>query len=241
MKICVAQTRPLKGDIQANIEDHKKLINVATSHKADLIIFPELSLTGYEPQLAKELAIDQSDHSIDDFQKVSDTSMVTIGVGAPTKNGDRIHISMIIFQPNQQRKVYSKDYLHPDEDPFFVSGDNLRDLKVNGVTIALAICYELSIAEHTENALKHGAQIYIASVAKHHDGVKKSEKILSDIANKYSVPVFMSNSVGPSDDFIGAGKTSAWNKKGDLIAQLDDSHEGILIYDTRTFDVIKIN
>ena len=58
MKICVAQTRPVKGNIQANIENHKKIISFALSHEADTIIFPELSLTGYEPGLSKELAID---------------------------------------------------------------------------------------------------------------------------------------------------------------------------------------
>ena len=40
MKICVAQTKPVKGDIKSNIDDHKKLIDLAVSNKADLIIFP---------------------------------------------------------------------------------------------------------------------------------------------------------------------------------------------------------
>ena len=52
MKICAAQTRPVKGNIQQNIENHKKLINLAVVNGADIIIFPELSITGYEPELA---------------------------------------------------------------------------------------------------------------------------------------------------------------------------------------------
>lgn len=56
MKIAIAQTRPFKGDISANIETHKKLIELAISYKADTIFFPELSVTGYEPELAKDLA-----------------------------------------------------------------------------------------------------------------------------------------------------------------------------------------
>jgi predicted amidohydrolase len=241
MKICVVQTRPLKGDINGNIENHKKLINAAAVHKPDLIIFPELSLTGYEPQLAKELAIDSSDLLLDDFQKISDKIQAAIGVGASTKGNDGLHISMIIFQPDHEREVYSKKYLHADEDPFFVSGNNFHGLKIKGNNTALAICYELSIPEHTDNALKDGAKVYIASVAKHLSGVEKSEKILSDIAKNNSIPVFMSNSVGPSDDFIGAGKTSIWNDKGSLVEQLDESNEGLLIYDTITFQVVKIN
>ena len=54
MKICVAQTRPIKGDIQSNIDHHKQFINLAVANGASIIIFPELSLTGYEPKLSKK-------------------------------------------------------------------------------------------------------------------------------------------------------------------------------------------
>ena len=79
MKICVAQTRPVKGDIQSNIDRHKEIIALAISNGADTIIFPELSITGYEPRLAKELAIDLDDIRFDDFQKIADTDQITIG------------------------------------------------------------------------------------------------------------------------------------------------------------------
>ena len=47
MKICIAQTRAVKGDIEANLVNHKKSIELAAAHGAEMIIFPELSLTGY--------------------------------------------------------------------------------------------------------------------------------------------------------------------------------------------------
>ena len=56
MRIAVAQTKPVKGDMQHNVDQHKKLIAVAIANKADLVIFPELSITGYEPALAKDLS-----------------------------------------------------------------------------------------------------------------------------------------------------------------------------------------
>ena len=143
MKICVAQTRPVKGDIQRNIEDHKKLIDLAVSNGAGLVIFPELSLTGYEPKLAKELATHQDDGRFDDFQKISNTERITIGVGVPTKNNTGISISMVLFQPHEARQTYAKRYLHPDEEEFFISGQNFPVLRVNKTKIALAICYEL--------------------------------------------------------------------------------------------------
>lgn len=118
MKISIAQIQARAGDIQGNIGLHKTWIERAIAQQADFIAFPELSLTAYEPKLA----IGQDDFRLEEFQKISDRSGITIGLGAPTKSGRGIHISMIVFQPHQGRTVYSKQILHRDEKPFFVEG-----------------------------------------------------------------------------------------------------------------------
>jgi len=234
MKICVAQTRPIKGDIQSNIDNHKRLIDLAVSNGADTIIFPELSITGYEPELAKELATNPNHSRFDDFQRISDTRQVTIGVGVPTKSDTGICISMVLFQPHKARQIYSKKYLHSDEESFFASGQSSIGLLDDEINIALAICYELSVPEHAENASKSGARVYIASVAKSASGVEKAVERLSEIANRYSMTVLMSNCVGHCDNFESAGQSSVWNDEGLLLGQLNDSDEGLLIFDTDT-------
>jgi len=237
MKICAAQTRPARGDIQSNIANHKKLIDLAGSNGADTVIFPELSLTGYEPRLSKELATSEDDPSFDDFQKISDEKHVTIGVGMPVKNIEGILIAMIIFQPNKPRLTYFKQHLHEDEFPYFINGPRQAPLAKNKT--AFAICYELSIPQHSKNAFENGAEIYIASVAKSVSGVEKAIETLSDIAKKYSMTVLMSNCIGYCDNFECGGKTSVWNRKGLLLGQLNDRNEGILIIDTDTLQVIE--
>lgn len=239
MKICVAQTKAAKGDILRNIENHKKVIELAVFFGTEVVIFPELSLTGYEPTLAKELAASQDDPRLDQFQIISDTNAVTIGVGMPTKSHTGICISMILFQPKQPRQMYSKKYLHPDEEKFFCNGQGLPVLINDRVKISLAICYEISIPEHAENAFKNEAKIYIASVAKFVNGIDKALKRLSETAQKYSMTVLMANCIGESDGNECAGKTSIWNSKGLLVGQLDGTHEGILIVDTDTNDVVE--
>lgn len=240
MKICVAQTNPSKGDIPSNIVNHKKIIDLAVFQESDLIIFPELSITGYEPELAKELATNQADTRFDDFQTIANAKQITIGVGSPTKNHTGICISMILFHPHQARQTYSKKYLHSDEEAFFISGQNDTAFIANKTNMALAICYELSVPEHSENAFKSGAEFYIASVAKSVNQVDQAIERLSDIANKYSMTVLMSNSVGQSDGFQCGGRSSIWNNQGLLVEQLDDTNEGIIIIDTKTQEVIKI-
>src|SRR5512142_292721 len=101
MKICLAQTRPERGVIEANINNHLALIDTAISHGADCIIFPELSLTAYENSLAKELATTIADERLAVFEQVSKEGNITIGVGIPTKAEVGIHISMILFQPSK--------------------------------------------------------------------------------------------------------------------------------------------
>lgn len=239
MKICVVQARSAKGDIGQNIINHKKLIELAVSKKAGIIIFPELSITGYEPSLAKELAANKDDKRLDVFQSLSDTNQVTIGVGMPTKSGTGTSISMIIFQPGKTSELYSKKYLHADEDSFFISGENFRGLKTEPDNIALAICYELSVPAHSEDAYKAGASIYLTSVAKTPSGVQKAAVSLATIAANYSMTVLMANCVGQCDGEACGGKSAIWNNKGVLMGQLDDTNEGILIIDTETQEIIK--
>ena len=239
MKISVAQTRPIKGDIKLNIENHKKLINLALDHGAEAIIFPELSITGYEPELATELATTQDDARFEDLQKISNTGNIIIGVGVPTKNVTGTCISMILFQPNQPRQTYSKKYLHDSEDKYFVSGQNDKVVIHSKPEIALAICYELSVPQHSENAHKNGATIYLASVVEDINGVDRAMAKLSSIGNKYAMTVAMSNCIGKTGAYHCPGKSSIWNNQGELAGQLNDINEGILIYDTVSSEVIE--
>jgi predicted amidohydrolase len=238
MKISIAQTRPIKGDIPANIDKHKILIELASSLNATSIFFPELSLTGYEPELAKDLATNQDDIRLDSFQQISDINKITIGLGIPTKTKTGIQISMIVFQPDRPRQTYSKQQLHSDEFPYFENGDRQIVLNVDNKKVVPAICYESLQPDHFEKASKLGAEIYLASVAKSEKGVNKAMTHYPDVAKNYSMPVLMSNCIGFCDNFVGAGFSAVWTKQGQLVGQLDDKNEGILIFDTETEEVI---
>lgn len=239
MRISIAQTRQIKGDIQRNIENHKKLINLAVSAKADMIFFSELSLTGYESELAKDLATHADDSRFDTFQETSNKHHITIAAGIPIKSEKGTHISLVIFQPHQPRLTYSKQYLHSDELPFFVNGDKPVFLSNGKEKIAPAICYELSVPEHAEHANANQATIYIASVAEHADGIARSDKKLPAIAQKYGMIVLRANSIGPNDNFYSAGHSAIWDKKGNLLGQLNEE-EGLLMLDTATNEITKL-
>ena len=239
MRLSVAQIYPVRGDIEANVERHRELIDAALSERADAIIFPELSLTGYEPTLAKELACDPSDIRLSDFQRIADEKELVIGVGVPTRTRGGCCISMILLEPHRARRIYSKKYLHRDEEEFFVSAENFSVFRIRDADIAPAICYEISVPEHARRAVANGANIYIASVNKSVAAINSALDRLAEIARTCSMTVLMSNCVGFCDGSACAGKTSIWNDQGSLIGQLDDSGEGILIIDTATQEVLE--
>lgn len=234
MKYCVAQIRPTKGNINQNVQGHLRLIKLASAYKPDIIVFPELSLTGYEPTLADGLAIDIKDPVLDIFQKSSDVNNTVVAIGAPVRVDNDMAIGMLTFQPNLPIQLYTKTYLHSDEDPFFKGKQGISGVKINNKQIAFAICYEVSVPVHAERAFHEGAGVYLASVAKSAAGVDAACKSLAEIAEKYSMIVLMSNAVGPCDDFVCAGRSAAWNALGERVGELDDRSEGLLIFDDVT-------
>nr|WP_220250464.1 carbon-nitrogen hydrolase family protein [Halomonas montanilacus] len=122
MKLCAVQYAPVTGDVEGNVKRHVELIELAATQDAELIFFPELSLTGYEPTLARGLATHEEDPRLDVFQRLSDAHAIVIGVGLTLVTSTRPQIGMVVFQPRAARQAYAKQHLHDDELPYFSSG-----------------------------------------------------------------------------------------------------------------------
>lgn len=238
MRVAIVQIEAIKGNIERNIENHLKWIKQAIQNNADMVVFPELSLTGYEPELSESLATNQDDPRLDEMQSLSDNNRITIGVGLPTRQERDVFVSMIIFQPHQKRITYSKQYLYPPEKSIFKAGKNPLVLKLETEVVSPAICYEASTKAHYEYASQNNATIYIASVLSSINGIDAELKKLSDIAKNKNMVTFMANYVGESGGYECAGKSSVWNEKGELIGQLGAKEEGLIIFDTKSKEII---
>ncbi|MCA9885034.1 MAG: carbon-nitrogen hydrolase family protein [Anaerolineae bacterium] len=231
MKIGVVQMESLHGDINGNIARHAEFVRLAASHAVELLIFPELSLTQYDAPYAENVATSADDPRFDTLQTLADEHTMTLCAGIPLKAEGGNTISMLIFQPNKPLDLYSKQYLHDDELPFFVPGPVRSPISPIAAGMAFAICYEISVPQHARAAHDDGASIYIASVAKTPSGVERAHERLATISRDYDMTVFLSNCVGPCDGSIGGGKSAVWNAQGEVLAQMDDMHEGIIVYD----------
>ncbi|MEJ2631787.1 MAG: carbon-nitrogen hydrolase family protein [Acidihalobacter sp.] len=232
MKVCAAQFRPIAGDFEANLAKHLELVDLAVTQGADVLFFPELSLTGFEPILAGSLAIEIENHRLDVFQACSDNHNLTIGVGMPIVAGSNVYIGMIWFAPSEVRRLYAKQQLHPDEYSFFVPGREQLLIERQGSKLTPAICYESLQMDHANDAAALSSDIYLASVAKSAGGLAKAMKHYPLVARRHNMFVIMSNCVGPSDDFLSVGQSAAWNTRGELLAQIDEESEGLVVLET---------
>src|SRR4051794_29230778 len=80
--IAVAQTCPVAGDVLANLDEHIRLARLAATEGAEVVVFPELSLTGYELALAKDLAFSENDPRMSTLLDLAAANGTTLVVGA---------------------------------------------------------------------------------------------------------------------------------------------------------------
>ena len=232
MKLCAVQLASLKGDVPGNVQRHLACIEQAAALGAELVVFPELSLTGYEPTLARQAALPVSSARLDPLQAACDRLGITIAAGLPLPTPEGIRIGMPILSPMAARQAYAKRRLHEDELPYFTPGDQALLLQVGEHRVAPAICYESMFMAHAAAAREHGADLYLVSVAKTAKGIREGYLHYPAVARELGMPVLMANSAGPADTFIGAGGSAAWVSQGCLLASLDDHSEGLILLDT---------
>ena len=234
MKIALAQCNSSSSDLNLNIKRHKSLITDAAAKGADLICFPELSLSSFSASNIKSMAFEAQDRRLDLFQKMADQYKLCLLVGAPLLRDGDLCISTFIFQANKDREVYSKQILHVDEEPYFKAGNKGHKLCIQGFNIVLGICYETLQHEHLEQAKQLEADIYLAMVVKSQEAIERAFKHYPEKARQYKMIIAMSNAIGPYDNFEGAGQTAIWNAKGQFYDGLSAVESGLLIFDTAT-------
>ncbi|MEO6173665.1 MAG: carbon-nitrogen hydrolase family protein [Flavobacterium circumlabens] len=230
MILAAAQTKPKRGDIASNLLDHYRLIALAAEKGANLIVFPELSITGYERENAAALAFTKDDYRIDHLKELALDHNITIIAGAPIQNESELYIGEFVIFPDNSVSIYTKQFLHEGEDAFFKpSFDYNPMIAIEDQKISFAICADIDHPLHAENAAQKETSIYIASIFFSPNGIPNAYSHLQSYAQQHKMNVLMSNFSGESWGSPSGGKSAFWNNKGELVAQMNDSDSGLLI------------
>ena len=140
-KIAAGQIASVRGDLDRNIATHAMAIAAAAAYHVSVLVFPELSLTGYEPDLAADLAISAADERLAPLIALARQHQIAAVVGPPLHNGPaKPSLGAIVQTASGGTRTYHKMHLGGSEPTYFTPGDTPCDFAVAGHTIGIAIC-----------------------------------------------------------------------------------------------------
>lgn len=230
MILAAAQTNPNKGDISGNLKDHYRLTRMAADKGAALILFPEMSITGYERDGAEGLSFTHEDLRLDTLRNLAIDRHIIIIAGAPIRIHPSLYIGSFILLPDGSLSMYTKQFLHNGEEKFYqFSIDYNPVIESDNERLSLAICADIEHPSHLKRAKKAKTSIYAASIFYTSQGIPVAHGLLSRYAKRHSMVVLMSNFYGKTWNLNAGGRSACWNKNGELIVELDDHHSGLLI------------
>jgi predicted amidohydrolase len=216
LSVSVAQPVTVPYDVAANAATHAAVIR---SQPAGLVIFPELSLTGYHFDAG---CVDPEGSDLNAvLQACRDTGSLALA-GAPVAgNGGRDHIAMLAIDGGGVRVAYRKMWLGSEEMTRFAPGSGPAIVEKSGWRLGLAICKDTGVPQHAQDTIAHGIDLYTAGTLKHdHEADLQAERG-SRIASSHGVWVAIASFAGATGEgyTVTAGRSAIWDPSGALVAE----------------------
>lgn len=237
-----AQTVPVAGDVDANVERHAALAGRAADAGAGAVVFPELSLTGYELDRAHELAFVERDRRLTPLIELATDRGTTLIVGAPVRLGAGLYIGAFVLGPRGRVDLYTKRHLGafaatdapgnaipPAESTIFRPGTRDPLIEAGGLTAAVAVCADIGHAGHAARAAGRGATAYLASTFVVPTQLADETRRLRTYASRHRMLVVFSNYGGPSGGLPAGGGSAIWSPRGEMLAQLPAAGGGVAL------------
>jgi NAD+ synthase (glutamine-hydrolysing) len=237
MRIAIAQINTTVGDLAGNAAKIIEFSQRAAEKGADLVIFPELAITGYPPEdlLLKPQFISDN---LAALQKVKDRIKDIIAiVGFVDRKGKDIFNAAAIIYKGRIYGVYHKQCLPNygvfDEKRYFKAGDYFLNFRIGDYRFSILICEDAWEKEPIECLAKSGAQMVLdINASPYHMGkLSLREKILREKAKENQVLIAYVNLVGGQDELIFDGGSLIIDSKGKITSQAPVFKEDLLIRD----------
>ena len=238
LRIGLCQINTTVGDIEGNTKKILDYISKGKKVGADLLVFPEMAVTGYPPEdlLLMPKFIEANLRAVNKIAKA--TTSITAIVGFVHKDGD-IFNSAALLHNGKMIDVYSKTYLPNygvfDEDRYFQVGKENFIFTLKSTPIGLSICEDLWYPGDPirTQALYGGAELIVnISSSPYHAG--KSifrDKMISTRASDNMAMVVYCNLVGGQDELVFDGGSLIIDQKGELIVRGKQFEEDLVLAD----------
>ncbi|MDA2936309.1 NAD+ synthase [Patescibacteria group bacterium AH-259-L05] len=251
MKITLAQLNSTVGDISGNVGKMKKAVKKASQEKSDLIIFPEMFITGYPPRdlLEKQRFITDAHGAVSNVIAISKTYPhigILYGTITPMNKGKLkglYNSALLVYKGKlhgKQHKTLLPTYDVFDEARYFNPAKNVTVIPFKGEKLGVSICEDmwnslsvLGQKQYRSDPIKILAQVGATlliniSASPFHIGKDKIRyQIIYDHTTKYNLPFIYVNCIGANDELIFDGKSMVVNNKGKIINILPSFKEKI--------------
>ena len=233
LNIVMAQLNLLVGDIDGNT---KRIIGAAkraaVDFAADVVVFPELALTGYPPEdlllrPSLELRVEKALQHI--LQESIDPILV---IGFPESTGGAVYNSLLVAKQGEIVAEYRKqclpNYQVFDERRYFAAGNRACTLDLKGTRIAFTICEDLWEDEPARQAKNAGAQMLVNINASpfHTAKLEERQDLVCKRSTEEGFPVVYVNLLGGQDELVFDGGSMAASE-GQLACQVPQFVEGL--------------
>ena len=235
LRVALAQINPVVGDIAGNARRISEYIGAARDEGAALVVFPELTLSGYPPEdlLLKTGFLDAAELALGEL--AAQTQGIVAIVGFPERAED-VYNSAAVLADGEVVAVYRKMYLPNygvfDEQRYFQAGAEAALVEVNGIPIGLSICED--IWEPGPPAMTEalaGAQVIVnLSASPYRAGYgARRERMLVQRAVDYLAAVVFVNTVGGQDELVFDGHSLAIDQDGTVLTRAASVRGGALL------------
>jgi NAD+ synthase (glutamine-hydrolysing) len=237
MRLALAQINSVVGDVDGNADRIVEWLGRARDANADLVLFPELCVTGYpaEDLLLRPGFVRAARRAVDEIAKA--THGVTALVGAPHLDTDLFNACFVLAH-GEVRCVYRKRFLPNygvfDEDRYFAPGDDLVLLRFGDVIVGPTICEDVwqPGPPATDLALAGAQLIANISASPFHIGKdREREEMLRVRARDNSCFFALCNAVGGQDELIFDGNSVVLDDEGEIVARAAGFEEELLVVD----------
>ncbi len=237
LRLAVAQFDAVSGNLDHNIACHVQLLEEAAAGSAAIVVFPELSTTGYCSSLLDQdlsaCAVDPGGDGLSELRAACARLGIAAVVGAPVKRERGFHLSAIVIDRNVNiERVYDKMYLDRDERRWFVRGDRPQQITLDGWKLGLGICYDSSFPEHARGYALTGADAYLLSGA-FPLGRSDYRRTIYFPARSLENTVYLAfaNYIGEHDGLGYGGMSAIHGPDGQCLGDAGSSDAGIAIID----------
>lgn len=218
LTVAAAQPICIDLDVPANVERHARLVRAA---RAQVVVFPELSLTGY---LMTAPPLEPDDARLEPLVAACRETGAVALVGAPVRHpGGGLSIGVLAVTGAGAVVAYRKMWLHGDDETgSFTPGGAPGVVEVAGWRLGLAVCFDVSVPGHAGATAGLGVDAYVAG-ALYRDTAESRQRRDTHVAERaaaHGVWGVLASGAGPTGDFRpAAGGSGIWAPDGSLVAQ----------------------